>query len=246
MRALKDQALLLLLLLPLPLSLSAWLVLPAEVLLAQMQEGALIENATAALYVMAACAAAIYAARNRILLRVALPMGIVLLACAARESDWHTLFTGTSMLRVSYYLRPAPLLHKFVSLTTVLCVAGSIAYLMVFLVQEWRKPGATAAKLRSWAILFFGVLLSGKVADRSLSIVSEFTAFAGGDNWRALQLVIEEPLELVLPLLVLVGLWRFCTAPHGPSSSEISSPEGADHVVPPTVMEVTALPPLTR
>jgi hypothetical protein len=209
MRLLRSRALALVLpLAVLLVSVLAWLAIAPDLLIAWMDEGGLVEEATVLLYL--ATVGALLAASGRLPRGVGPALAIVMLAFAAREADWHIRFTGTSMLRVSFYLGPAPLAQKLASLVIVGLALAAAAYLALHFMRHWRSRDPAARTAAAFTVAFVASMVLAKVLDRSLSILVEDLGFAGGNTWRALQVTLEEPLELVLPLLVLAGLWQYC------------------------------------
>src|SRR5690606_5600180 len=96
-------------------SVLAWGVLSPEAVLRLMAETGPIEEITAALYFLVA-AYVLVAGAPQAEPSLALPLCIVLCGFGARELDLHKAFTGTSVLKVSFYLGPAPVAHKLVAL----------------------------------------------------------------------------------------------------------------------------------
>jgi hypothetical protein len=185
----------------------AWAVFPTEAILHWTREGGPIENLTVALYLLAA--AALAAASAKLPRRLGLVLAATMLAFAARESHWHQDFTGTSMLRVSYYLGPAPLAHKLAALAVLLPVLGGLGWLARGVARRVRQGGMGLGAVNIAAWTFLLVMVLSKVADRSVALLVEDFGLAGAAGWRALQVAIEEPLEMMLPVVVLVALLQY-------------------------------------
>jgi hypothetical protein len=188
-------------------SLAAWLVFPAERVIDWTHEGSVIEDLTIALYLVAAVG--ILAAWRSLPKGVAAALALTMLAFAAREADWHIHFTGTSMLRVSYYLGPAPAMHKLVSLAAVAALLAGWLYLAIRAVRAWRSKRLHAGAVGANTLTFLGVLVFAKVLDRLLSVLAEDFGVATDAAMRALQVAIEEPLEMILPVIVLATVWQY-------------------------------------
>ena len=189
------------------LSIGAWGLLPTGVLLRELHEGAFVENLTIVLYL--ATAAWLLLARGPIPTGVALALALTMGAFAAREADWHIQFTGTSMLRVSYYLGPAPALHKAASLAVLAVLFSAWIHLLRCMVEAWRAHRLERGALGVNVVTVLAVLVAAKLLDRMLSVATEDLGLTAGPAARALQLAVEEPLEMVLPVMVLMSAWQY-------------------------------------
>lgn len=179
------------------------LATPATVVAWTAEEG-FIERSTVILYFFAGLAVA--GDREQLRPPVWLAAAALLAAAAARELDWHKAFTGGSVLKLSYYLGPAPLRHKLVALAILACVGMAAAYLARrFARAVWQGLRARDA-VAFTAATFFVCLVVSKITDRSLTVLEQDWHLNFSAHARALQLAIEELLELELPVLVLLGL----------------------------------------
>jgi hypothetical protein len=195
------------------LSVCAWWLLPTEVLLRWLNEGAVVEDFTVVLYL--AAAAWLLLARNAIPPGVARALALTMAAFGAREADWHIQFTGTSMLRASFYFGPAPALHKAVSLAAVVVLVSAWIYLVRAVLDARRAHRLGRGFLGVNIVTVLGMLVATKLVDRTLSIAREDFGLSAGPAARALQLALEEPLEMVLPVLVWAAAWQYlaCSDP---------------------------------
>lgn len=135
-------------------------------------------------------------------------LSVVFLAFFARELDWHKVWTGTSMLRVSYYLGPAPVQHKLVALLVLAAFALAVGLLFVRHARAWwRGLRAQEAVAISVAVFLITILLA-KGLDRSYSILTEDFGLAVPMWGKAVVNAIEECLELTLTLIALLALWQ--------------------------------------
>lgn len=181
-----------------------WLVVPTADLALLIQEGGPIETFTVWGYLAAGVAMvlALPVARHKANWVAAL----VVLACfAARELDWHVQLTGTSVLRLSYYLKGPFTGVKALALAIVLL---GIASALVLARHAWaglrgRRPREGSDVI---AVGFFATLLIGKVFDRTVSILRDDFGVAVPRPVRVLIRSVEEFAELALPLMVLAGL----------------------------------------
>ena len=93
----------------------AW---PRDRVIELMGEQGPIERFTAAGFFLLAPLAWLLRRRGDPLATLA-ALSAVFLAFGARELDWHKLWTGTSVLRVGYYIGPAPMQHKLIALAVL-------------------------------------------------------------------------------------------------------------------------------
>ncbi|RYF40460.1 MAG: hypothetical protein EOO25_12550 [Comamonadaceae bacterium] len=176
---------------------------PPDVMDWTAEEG-LIERSTVMLYFFAALVVA--ADRQRLHAPVWIALAALLVAAAARELDWHKAFTGTSILKLSYYFSDAPLRHKLAALAVVACLVAAAAYLALrFARGTWRALRARDAAAIT-AVTFLACMVISKLVDRSLNVLAQDWQLSISAQARSLQLAIEELMELELPLLVLLGL----------------------------------------
>jgi hypothetical protein len=138
--------------------------------------------------------------------RTSLALSTVMLSFCMRELDWHKAFTGTSVLRASWYAGPASLQTKLVAALVVLSFAAALAWLAVRHARAWwrglRERGAVAVTV----LMFMLVLVLAKLLDRSVSILENDFGVHVALKWKALRTATEEWLELGLSLLLLVAL----------------------------------------
>ncbi|RYF42006.1 MAG: hypothetical protein EOO25_08090 [Comamonadaceae bacterium] len=176
---------------------------PADVVDWTAEEG-FIERSTLMLYFLAALAVA--GDRERLHAPVWIALAALLAAAAGRELDWHKTFTGTSMLKLSYYLGEAPLRHKLAALAILACLVAAAAYLALrFARSTWRGLRARDAAAVT-AATFLACMVISKLVDRSLTVLAQDWHLSISAQARSLQLAVEELMELELPALVLLGL----------------------------------------
>lgn len=180
-------------------ALLLWLNLPPARVMEVMVEGGPIERLTEWGYI--AVAGAIWLrpppAGER---RGWLAVTVLLLAAAAREMDWHKHWTGTSVLKVSYYLHPGPLLPKLVALGVLAAILAAAWHWLRRPRGEWLHPVT---------ICFFVTMVISKILDRAINLLAEDYDVHVGPSIHALVSALEESIELSLPLIAAYGLWRF-------------------------------------
>ena len=144
--------------------------------------------------------------------RTTLALVIVMVAFALRELDWHKAFTGTSVLRLSWYAGPAAWTTKLAAVAALAPVAASMAWLVWrHAVPTWRDWRA-ARPVATTVVVFFATLALAKTLDRMVSILSFDLGVHVPLYWVALRSSLEECLELGLSLLLLLGLAQYRAA----------------------------------
>jgi hypothetical protein len=182
-----------------------WLVLPAERVEQWLGESGPVERVTAATYAL--CAVAVWALRQRgDDWRTSLALCTLMAAFCARELDAHKAFTGTSVLRLSWYGGSASPLAKAVAALVLMAVLVALGWLLFrhapALRSRWRQRQPVVITV----FVFVAVLALAKVLDRSVSILVFDLQIAVPLHWKALRTALEEWLELGLSMLLLLGL----------------------------------------
>lgn len=131
----------------------------------------------------------------------------LLLLAGARELDWHKAFTTDSVLKTNYYLETvAPLGEKLLAAGFVVLVAIMVAYyLRAYLPDLWRGLRARRAAAVTAATVI-ALLVFTKTFDRVPNQLKDDYGLVVPDWVWHLQLAMEEPLEFVIPLLVIVAI----------------------------------------
>jgi hypothetical protein len=187
------------------LAVGAWMLLPLDVVASLSSEGALVEESTAVLFFVAA-AATLSLRRNAVGLALVAALCTLFLAFGARELDLHRAWTHGSMLKVSFYLGPAPLVSKLISVAVLALFATSVIYLLrvgvAWLPGALRKRSPVAVTI----FMFILALVASKLLDRSISVLHEDFGVFFSPGVPVLTQAMEEMLELTLPLLGLLGI----------------------------------------
>lgn len=142
-------------------------------------------------------------------------LSVVFLGFCARELDWHKAFTGTSVLRVSWYLGPAPLQHKVVALAVLAAFGLAVGWLLLRHAQAWWRGLRAGDPVAVSVAVFFAAIVLAKALDRSYSILTEDFALAVPMWAKAVVNAVEECLELTLTLVALLALWQNRRRPGG-------------------------------
>jgi hypothetical protein len=186
-------------------ALLTWLLLPAAEVEQLMDETGPVERVTAASYALCAVAAWLLRLRSDDW-RSTLALSVLMAGFCMRELDWHKAFTGTSVLRLSWYGGTASPLAKLVAAAVVLSVAAALAWLVLrhgrALWAGWRRREAVAVTV----MVFVVMLVLAKTLDRSVGLLVDDLGVAVPLHWKALRTVFEEWFELALSALLLLGL----------------------------------------
>jgi hypothetical protein len=199
--------------LPVLVGIVCWAWLPPPTVRALFWEGGPIERITEGLYLAGAVAAwtARGSPRGGIALRLAL--SVVMLAAAAREADLHKHWTGTSVLRVSWYWSQAPAAHRLLAALVVGTVLVAAFHLLR---RAWRGwwPALRGGQAHAATVaVLFATLLCGKVLDRSRAVLAESFGIVMAPATAALVRVLEETLEFALPLLAMLAIVQYLAPP---------------------------------
>jgi hypothetical protein len=186
-------------------ALATWLAFPPADVERIMGETGPVEMLTAATYAL--CAVAIWWARGGVDdLRSVAASSVVMLAFCMRELDWHRHFTGTSVLRLSWYAGPASVGAKLAAASVLLVVLAALAWLVLRHAREvwqgWRERRPMAVTLMA----FLATLVLAKALDRSVGILVGDYGVDVPLVWKALRTAFEEWFELGLSMLVMLAL----------------------------------------
>lgn len=204
-------------------ALLTWLLLPAAEVEAWMGETGPVERVTAVSYALCAVAAWILRRRGDDW-RSTLAISTVMTAFCMRELDWHKAFTGSSVLRVSWYVGPASVQAKIIAALVLAAVLAALAWLVVrhapWLWRAWQRHEPVALTVA----MFLGVLVLAKSLDRSVGILVDDLHVGVPLHWKALRTAFEEWLELALSMLLLLGLVQHRAAAGSATIERCASP----------------------
>lgn len=187
-----------------------WAVRPLQEVAEFMSETGPIEEGTAALYFLTASAWFLLAARERSSARATLAaVAVVLAAFGARELDLHSAWTGASVLKVSYYLRPAPLHHKLVALAVLVPFALCLLYLLLRHARGVWQGVRQRRPVSVTVLVFFATIILSKLVDRSENVLLEDLGIEFPLWLSVLRAAVEETLEFGLAVLPWVGWWQW-------------------------------------
>jgi hypothetical protein len=194
-------------------ALVTWLAVAPSDVERTMGETGPVEILTAATYAL--CAAAIWWARERTDdLRSVAASSVVMLAFCLRELDWHRQFTGTSVLRLSWYAGPTGVGAKIAASSVLLVVITALGWLVLRHAREvwqgWHERRPMAITL----VVFLATLVLAKTLDRSVGILVGDYGVDVPLAWKALRTAFEEWFELALSMLVMLALVQHRWARH--------------------------------
>ncbi len=197
-------------------AIAVWLVQPTESVLWLMREEGPVETATSALFFLLALV--LYGLRPKLDDRRSwLAMVTLCAAAGAREMDWHKVWTGKSVLKLSFYLGPAPAHQKLLAGALVMLVAAGVIYLVRrHALSLWRDLRAREPVAVTVATLLVTTAIT-KVLDRSINLLIQDHGIVAAPSIRALVAALEESMELGLPLMVTLAVWQYlreCPGPH--------------------------------
>lgn len=200
-------------------------LLPTPLVMSVMAEHGPVEMTTVAFYLVAA--ALLMLLRPRTMdTSCSIMLSLVLLAFAARELDLHNAFTGTSVLKVSFYTGQAPLVQKVAAAAIVVPVAGlmvALARRAGHLLQRARRAEPAAMTV----VTFLITLVVSKVADRAVNVLAEYSVDVS-PLVAATILSVEEVLELSLPLLASLAWLQAYPTGSRAATTETTGKRSAD------------------
>lgn len=133
---------------------------------------------------------------------------LLCLAFAAREADWHKLFTGESFLKNSFYRDAArPFEEKLICgaialfLVALVLYAGLVIARFLFLQGGWRSRSG------AWLMAGTALVVVGKLIDRLPAVLSVDYGIELGPLTRHYSAAFEEGLEMVHPLILAWSVW---------------------------------------
>ena len=125
---------------------------------------------------------------------------ILLWGMGARELEWHKAWTRSNMLKPRFYLGPSRADAKLLAAIVVLLLVIAAVYLLQRYLRDLWLGLQQGQPLAITAATFFVVLVLSRILDKSHFGHEPSTTMV------AARVIIEEMLELLLPLLVLLGV----------------------------------------
>lgn len=132
----------------------------------------------------------------------------VAMLMSARELDMHKLLFGESFIRTNFYRNAdTPLSEKLLGGSLLLALLALLAYLLITLVRHLHRHQISDSSLLLLSGLTLGA--SSKVLDRLSSQLHELLQIDLSPLAQQMIVVMEESLELTMPLLLLTALLTY-------------------------------------
>jgi len=195
------------LLLTLLCAFAAWHLLPPASQMWWLRENGPVEGTTAALFGLIALAGLFWRPQHS--RRITWFAVCTLCAAAgAREMDWHSRWTGKSIIKISYYLGDAPWAHKLLAFMALSLTALCAIYLLWrYGLELWRAFLQGKPFARTVATLFATLVLT-KIMDRSVNLLIQDFGVAIAPSTALLVSMLEETSEMSLPFMVALAIWQ--------------------------------------
>ncbi len=133
---------------------------------------------------------------------------LLFVAFAAREADWHKLFTADSMLKISYYLKsPAPLTEKIIAGAAAAIFISLLLYVAYVVARFIFAEGGLSSRAGFWLVLAGATFVLSKILDRAPSVIFELSGHRLDTDVRRVMMAFEEGFEAVTPALFALSAW---------------------------------------
>lgn len=127
---------------------------------------------------------------------------------AAREADLHKAFTTRSISKLNYYRDASiPFSERAIAAIAALAILALIAYTAFVVVRFLVVRRGLHTRAGAWLALGAGLLVFGKILDRSAAVLEQVFAVLRPAWLVGLTASFEEGLELATPLLLAVSAW---------------------------------------
>lgn len=185
-----------------------WAVLPSADMLKFVEENGTVETLTLVCYVIAILVVIFGAIQARFSTKLATV--IMLAYMFMREADWHKAVSSESILKIKFWLNGnIPVSDKLLAIAILI----PVAWMLVYFIWNYTKPFWRAlSNGEGYAIsilMFLVTLVTSKVLDRSLNMLTELYQLHFPEWLIALQTSQEEFLECLLPILIIVVLVQY-------------------------------------
>lgn len=185
-------------------SAAVFFLMPRDIAVALLREGGPVESAQCGLYVVGALIAWLLAARG--IWKNGVLGGAILAVFALRELDVQTMFTSMSVLKTRFFISPdVPLMAKLIAGIALAAVAYLVIRFLMNAAPALRnlrreRPPWAAPALTGVLLLAASILLDG--TRRHL----ESLGVDYGETTVFVSMVLEETVELGIPLMFLIAL----------------------------------------
>lgn len=132
---------------------------------------------------------------------------LLLFLLGARELDWHKKFTTASILKLSYYFKlQVPAGERLIALAIVICILAFTIYYIARYVPPFIRHLRAREPFAITVCCALVVLVLSKIMDRLVNILKDDYGLAVPAWLEKVQLSLEEPLEFMIPVLVILAL----------------------------------------
>ena len=189
-------------------ALVLWAVLPSSDMLKFVEENGTVENLTLFFYVVAILVIVFGQIQARFSTKLAT---IVMLAYMfMREADWHKSVSSESILKIKFWLNgQIPVSDKLLAIAILVPVAWMLIYFVWNYTKTFWKALWDGEGYAISILMFLVTLVSSKVLDRSLNMLTELYQMHFPEWLVALQTSQEEFLECLLPILIIVVIAQY-------------------------------------
>ncbi len=183
------------------------ILLPEHIINLLVRENGPAENAQVAIYAAGAIISLLYA-KKKIWLH-GLSGGIILTIFALRELDFQKKFTGISITRTKFYFSP-----DFSLSAKIFCgliVLGILSVVVFFAIKNIKALLNGFRRHEDWAITTINGLILIPIAlvtDSSLRSL-KFAGIKTAENIHLFKAVLEETIELAIPVFFLIALFQY-------------------------------------
>lgn len=189
-----------------------FLLIPIENLRDWTREDAFFEIGSVAGYWLAALICLILTVRGRSM-RFHAETAILMFLLGARELDWHNKFTTASILKLNYYLKlQVPTQERLIGLLIAVCILVFIFYYVYRYLPQLIRMTRSGDRAAITVCCAIATLVFSKFMDRLVNILKDDYSLSVPIWLEKLQLSLEEPLEFMIPVLIILALYQASSA----------------------------------
>lgn len=181
----------------------------SESMIRFVRENGPIENLTLVVYIVA-IALILYSGRTVLKVKTRAAIVILLAYMFMREADLHKSLSGTSILKIKFWLGSQfSVTDKLMALAILLPVLWALFYFIRGYARRWWSDLCVKDGYAVGIFVFLAVLVISKIFDRSLNMMTEMWGWHFPMWVEALVTGQEEYLECILPLLIAVSFYQY-------------------------------------
>ena len=127
-----------------------------------------------------------------------------------READWHKSVSSESILKIKFWLNgQIPVSDKLLAIAILLPIVWMLVYFVWNYTKKFWKALWDGEGYAVSILMFLVTLVTSKVLDRSLNMLTELYQMHFPEWLVALQTSQEEFLECLLPILIIVVIAQY-------------------------------------